>query len=192
MWFEITDSGRLVLRKVTDAAWEYINAELNRLRLEPRHQPWYFSRERYDGTVYITALPQEDKTEFVQIMNCLINEYGLCLTEASSHIVRAWRRDVAYARESERSNERERALEGQIRALKHILRDGCKGCANFCVEQIGDDTNGYCVRGEERSALESSLMSFEHGGYDKRKIFHPDYKFLPCKKCKYLNEGERA
>lgn len=192
MQFEISDNGKLVLREVTDEAWAYINSEMNRLLTNPRFQHWYFSRERYDGTVYLTITPEEDKAELVRIFDVLVQEYGLTSTESAFPLLRAWRRDAAYSRESERANEERRALEGQLKALKRIIEHGCKECGSFYSEQVGDDLNGYCMQGEERRELESSTLSCAHGEFDAdKKVYHLGRKFYPCSGCKYL-KGERA
>lgn len=193
MRFEISENGKLVLREVTDEAWEYITSEMKRLLTHPNYQHWYFSRERFDGSVYVTATPAEDKTEFMRIMDCLISDFGLEFTQASVHLIRAWRRDDAYAETASQWNAEKDAAEKQIKNLQRLLREGCNGCKHFRVEQIGDDADGYCTAGATPQKLESSLLRFEHGEWDAdKKVYHPGRKYYPCSGCKYLNEGERA
>lgn len=176
MRLEINGEGKPVLREVDDRAWAYIEGERSKL-VDPKFQHWYFGEQRYDGTVYLTVWPQEDKAEFVSIIDKLIEEYGMTATKAAEQVLYAWRRDAAYAYATERTNREIKALQGEIEGLKRRLRGGCKGCPHFLFERKGDDEDGYCTANGKKPLACAHVYPFR-AGEPFRTV-----KFYPCETC---------
>ncbi len=177
MKLEINTNGKIVLREIYGEAADYIENERKKL-VEPNYQHWYFSRN-YEGTIYITATPYEDKTEFVAMLDELVDRYGLTVSEGARHLLCAWRRDVLTAQEGERTSGLIKGLEEQIKTLRKLLNDGCGGC-EYLV------TDGDCVRcsinGER---LHETPLSPR---YQPKDGSCWGQRFYPHEDCKYLTE----
>lgn len=173
MRLEINSEGKPVLREVDDAAWAYIEGERNKLE-DANYRHWYFGEQRYDGTVYLTVLPQEDKTEFVEHMDKLEQTYGLTATRAAAQVLYAWRREAACAYMAEKTNKEIRELEWKIRRLKRIVSEGCEGCPCFVSERKGDDENGYCTANGRRILCAAAIYPFRAGEPFRKMKFYPN------------------
>lgn len=177
MRLEINSNGKIVLREVKGAAVEYIESERKKL-VDPNYQHWYFSRN-YEGTVYVTATPYEDKTEFVELLDVLIDRHGLTVTESARHLLRAWRRDALTARESERTSGLIKGLEEQIKTLRRLLKEGCAGCEY----RVTDGDGCRCALNGEW--LHETPLSPRYGPKDGSCW---GTKYYPNENCKYLTE----
>lgn len=177
MRLEINGEGKPVLREVDDRAWEYIEGERRKKLMEPHGEHWYFGEQRYDGTVYLTVWPQEDKTEFVALIDKLIEEYGMTATKAAEQLLYAWRRDMAYALWSEDIQKDKKKLQDEIESLKRRLYHGCEGCPHFLFVRNGDDEDGYCTANGKKPLPVAFLYPCKAG-----EPFHT-VKFYPCETC---------
>lgn len=177
MRLDISIQGKIVLREVIGAAAEYIESERKKLA-DPDYQHWCFSKN-YEGTVYVTATPYEDKTQLMELLDVLFEQYGLTLTEVTRHLLCAWRRDVLTAQEGERTSGLINGFEEQIKTLRKLLKDGCWGCENL----VTDGDCGRCALNGER--LNETPLSPRYGPEDGSCW---GQRFYPHEDCKYLTE----
>lgn len=180
MRLELRDDGAMLLRDVGDEAWEYINEERAKLP-NPGWQHWLFSENRYEGTVYVTATPEEDKCELVRITDALIDKYGMELQGQALPVLQSWRREAAYAWHTSRNNESLYALKGQLDGLKAILKEGCVACGYFRLKRNGDGLDGYCEACGK--ALAQTIFDFGNGK-TVDGISYPGTKYYPFSECK--------
>lgn len=174
---DINAEGGIVLRGVTDEAWEYIESERQKL-YDADHRHWYFSRERFDGdTVYIKVTPREDKTEFLTVFERLKEKHGLEVSSAARKVLEAWRMDAENARNNARSYEERLALKKRLERYKRLLTEGCACCNSFHAEYGVGDKRGVCTCGEMPVYLRETVWS----------PIRED-KYFPHEACKYLNE----
>ncbi len=188
MILDFNSKGALVLKEVTEEAWAYIQAERDRTNASPEH--WIFGRENYNGTVYVTATAEEDKTEIVRITDKLIRDYGMKTTVITAHALLFWRREAAQALGIKRLNEISARLEKRVWSLKRILLNGCNSCTSFREIPNADDSDGYCMATGKYKLLDGTPLSCEYGSV-KKGVRYTGVKYFPCKECKYLNEEKK-
>lgn len=180
MRLELLNNGVVAIRKVTADAMDYIDRE-REATPDAGHRHWLFSYN-YEGTVYITATPYEEKKDLLRILDMLISHYGLIVSDNVKPMIDLWRRDELYAKQTYEANARAEALEGRLKSLQHLLKVGCEGCKNFCY----DGDCGRCkLDGKE---LNETPLSFRNGKYDRQGVLHLGSKFYPHEDCKFLNE----
>lgn len=184
MTIDLSESGRLRLKGVSDADWMYIQTE--RLKNgDPDH--WLVGRERYDGLVYITTTDYEDKTGIVRFLDGLKDRQVIEISAQANRLLAAWRNEAKNAMDTEARNARLEGRARYIKALQNVLKKGCKGCPHFHEELRGDDAVGLCGAHGEAYELESSPVSPNHGEWRKGEHYW-GRKYYPCTKCKYITE----
>ncbi len=188
MILDVDRNGNIVLREVSEAAWNYIQSERECTNTSPEH--WIFGHEIYDGTVYVTVTPTEDKTEIVRITDKLIRDYGMKTTVITAHALLFWRREAAQALGIKRLNEISARLEKRVWSLKRILLNGCNSCTFFREIPNADDSDGYCMATGKYKLLDGTPLSCEYGSV-KEGVRYTGVKYFPCKECKYLNEEKK-
>lgn len=180
MQLELRSNGSLAINGVTADAMDYINRE-REATPNGGHGHWIFSYD-HEGTVYITATPYEEKKDLLRILDMLVSHYGLTVQNNVIPLLDSWRRNELYAEQTYQANMRAEGLEGRLKRLQHILREGCAWCRNFCHD-------GDCGRcGLDGKELSETPLSFRNGGYDGRGVQRVGSKYYPHEECKFLNE----
>lgn len=177
MRLELTSFGKIVLREVAGDAAEYIESERSKL-VDPDYQHWCFSKN-YDGTVYVTITPYEDKVEIVEQLDVLADRYGLTVSENMKTLLSAWRMEAMRAHENKKTNAEIRALESRINTLQRVLREGCEACTSFCFKE----EYGRCK--EDGKILHETPISPRYGPTDGSAW---GQRWYPHDGCKYLTE----
>lgn len=180
MRLELRDNGSMAIREVNADAMDYINRE-RAAAPDAEHRHWCLSYN-YDGTVYITATPYEEKKDLLRILDVLIKHYGLIVPNNVKPLLYSWRRDELYSKQSYEANKRIDALEGHLKSLQRLMKEGCEGCKNFCH----DGDYGRCK--EDGKELNETPLSFRNGKYDRDGVWHICSKFYPHEDCKFLKE----
>lgn len=182
MRMEINPTGGVVLRDVTGEGAAYIDSERNKF-VDPddHYQHWIFSRN-YEGTVYITVTPYEDKKKLVGMLNHLRENFGLTVSENARYVMHAWSMEAKIAMQQAEAQAQMLQFQNHIEKLKHVLREGCEGCENFCH----DGDCGRC-RADGKSLIETPL-SPRCAKTDKGGRSYWGERFYPHEGCKYITK----